>query len=463
MVKKEGKWGVYNRDTVVIPTKYDQVVRMSELSDTIFKVRIDRPGIRFMDTLTNDLPLVVNTVMKSTEHFSIVRSNKRTVVLDNQYNPLSYEGKSYKLLGNDSFFEKEKDQFHIYNAKGEHIATATMKPFDILHNEVVVFKNGSKYGAINNYSDTVILPSFKDLESVGDYIIARGNEGNFLYDNDCNLIRNAKSADVLVDSISGNYALIKNEKTKVYSSSGEKIAKYKSFVPAIFLNNVLIQMKGTTKVFFLNELTVAFPKEITGIQEADGQGYLIESRDSTFYFDKEWNILNDGVPFVRALYYGQGFVGARVDSGMILFSPNTYRLFDNSVKFRSFSEGRMLLSVSTEKWFINTDLEDLFNRKFKNALPFKGNFAPVQVEEGWTIIDKNGFQKSFGSYDKITAEGNNIFSTRRNPLYGLFDSTGKEIIPVQYERITILRQGVIQTVKEGAIYYFDFNGNSIDY
>ncbi|MFT6243577.1 MAG: hypothetical protein ACJA0U_002634 [Salibacteraceae bacterium] len=95
-------------------------------------------------------------------------------------------------------------------------------------------------------------------------------------------------------------------------------------------------------------------------------------------------------------------------------------------------------------------------------LRFLRGYTTIKEQKGWAIIDTRGCVKSVSTFNKITPRGQNVFETKRQPLYGLFDSHGNAIIPVEYEQINVLYGTIIQTIKNTEINYFDIHGNPID-
>lgn len=463
IVKRNGKWGVCSKDSLIIPPVYASVKRLSELGDTIFQVQLSRSGTRFMDTLTNDLPIRVDQVMKGNEHFTIIQSDKITKVINRNYEEISSTGKSLRLIEGDAYFEKRKKEFVVFDRVGHEIATVNVKPESVLFDQFVVFKKGSNYGLLDQYGDTLLEPNYKTILAQGQYILTSGNNANTLLNTNGEVIFKPKTGDILVDPATGNYAHVDGSKVTVYDQNQIKLEKYKKIIPDVFENNVLIQTGRQSKYVSLVELRDSLPEKITEVLVLDGSGYLLVCSDESYYFDSNWKALNGGLPFERAKYLGEGVISAKGDTSNILFSPFNIEHFERGTRFGKFNQGILLVEGQTKQWFINKDFETLFNRKFEFATEFQGDYAAVQEKSGWTIIDKNGYPKSLSSYHQIKVLGNNLFSTERRSLVGLISASGAEIVPVEYERITILQNGIVQGVKDGTIYYFSADGIPIPY
>lgn len=64
-------------------------------------------------------------------------------------------------------------------------------------------------------------------------------------------------------------------------------------------------------------------------------------------------------------------------------------------------------------------------------------------------------------FEKIKPLSKTIFSTNGQPLFGLFDSHGNELISVEFQQLNFLRNNIIQGRKDGDIFYFNLNGEPI--
>ena len=65
------------------------------------------------------------------------------------------------------------------------------------------------------------------------------------------------------------------------------------------------------------------------------------------------------------------------------------------------------------------------------------------------------------NFDEITAESPTIFSTPAQPVFGLYDAHGNELIPAEFQQLSFLRNDIIQGRKDGDIFYFNREGKPI--
>ena len=192
-------------------------------------------------------------------------------------------------------------------------------------------------------------------------------------------------------------------------------------------------------------------------------GYLIhDTKKYSHYFTLNWQEKKFEFQLRRAKNVGEGRAACKTKKGLVLFGAGVDRLypFVKSVK-GVFSNGYLLMEESEKKYFVNTAGDNDFQRKFKDATPFGTNYATVQEQSGWTILDANGHYKTLPTYDKIEELGSNVFSTNKQALFGIYDSHGNVVVPVEFQKIIIINKNLIQGYKNGDILYFDHFGKEI--
>jgi hypothetical protein len=126
-----------------------------------------------------------------------------------------------------------------------------------------------------------------------------------------------------------------------------------------------------------------------------------------------------------------------------------------------YQSGFLLTEANKKYQFINLEGENEFKRTYKEAKPFLAKYATVKEKDGWTIIDRQGNYQVLPGFDEITAESPTIFVTRAQPLFGLYDAHGNELISPEYQQLNFLRNDLIQGRKDGKIFYFDRSGAPI--
>lgn len=463
IVKSEGNWGVVTSDSLIIPAEYSRIDRISELGDTVFLVMKSQGGLRFLDRKSNEIPLNIKSVVKVTEHFSIVDHGGYQSVINDQYEVISSVGETFRAVSESHFYTRVDRANQIFDAKGKHFATIDAKPRGVLFDAFVLIGEGSSYGLVDVFGDTIVPLIFTEIQQSGQFIVASGRKGNWLLSNTCELILDAGAARILVDSVTNNYAICENAKVKVYNRDGDRIWKGNKCSPELFVGNCLIALRNGTGSQSIVDPELVLPAYIKEVIPADEYGYLIETRQGFYFYDKNWVSHAAAAATERMEYLGSGVVSFKRDRTRALFSSNAgIKRFSGGIN-GTFSDGLLLMHSERKSHFITLDFNEVFDMEYSEAKPFNDGYSAVKLARGWTIIDANGNNKSLDSYGEIEVHGNGLFSTSKSSIFGIFESDGTPLLPVEYERIKVLDNDIIQAVKDGEIYYFKRDGTPLEY
>ncbi len=461
LVEKDGKWGVARADSFAIPVKYASIKR-SPVSDTLFIVKRKSGGTRFLDTNGRLMTNGMTRFYSNKENFSQVEIGGYKKIIAPDYSIISGDSHFQKLFDNNIFFSKKNKDYAIYDQLGTQLGAVRLRPEEVLFERYVLAKSRGKRGLLSMDSDTLLPFIYKEITQLGNYIFARDGVDNRLFDQNLSLVQRLKSNDVLVDSISGNYAVISDGKATTFSSLQKKLGKFKGSKFKHFHNGYLIEIGKELRIYGSeNEFTFDFqPKELQLMSE---NGYLvIDSKKNGHYFDLAWKEITFDTPLKRAKVVGEGLAIARSRKGTLLFGGDVAVDFKLGTRSNgTFRNGFLLLERSKDYQFVDVNGINKFKRTFDDAKPFSGKYATVKEKGGWTIIDGKGHFQILPGFDKITPLSQSIFSTSAQALFGLFDAHGNELIPVEFQELHFLRNDIIQGRKNGRIFYFDRNGTSI--
>ncbi|MCJ8290491.1 MAG: WG repeat-containing protein [Crocinitomicaceae bacterium] len=461
IVKMDGKWGVARADSFAIPISYASIKR-SPVSDTLFVVKKNNGGTRFLDTNGRVMSNGMTRFFSSKENFSQIEINGNKKLIAPDYSIISGDTRFQKLFDNNIFFSKENKKYTIYNQYGILLGAVELRPEEVWFEEYVKTKSRGKRGVLSMDNDTLIPFKYKKITSSGSYIFAQDGNKNLLYDQNMILIDNLKSNDILVDSVSGNYAVISESKATIYSSTQRKLGRFNGMKFEHFHNGYLIEFGKTLRVLNLeNEFTFDFePRELEVMGE---NGYLVIDSDKMgHYFNQGWDEITFDQPLSRVKFVGEGLALSRSRKSTLLFGGDVEVKFSAGHKsIGGFRNGFLLLEYGKECKFVDVNGVNQFKRIFDDAEPFSGRYASVKEKDGWTIIDGDGYFQVLPGFDKITPLTKTIFSTPSQPVFGLFDAHGNELIPVEFQQLNFLRNGIVQGRKNGKIFYFDRNGESI--
>jgi hypothetical protein len=463
IVKRNGRFGVVSEDSMVIKSRYHHIERATDFSDTLFIVKSIPNGTRYLDTLTKELSDITKVMKRSGDAFQI-QTGKTKKIIDSDYRVVSGDSKAQKWMGNGFFYTRSNKEFLIYDAFGINVATCRGKPDKVLNEQFILMKSHSRFGLLDFLGDTILPFSYKLIDEYGPYILAGDGSVFTIYDAQMSAIKKVKTSNILVDVTSGNIAIYNEGKCSVINPQGKTLKKYANFKPEVFHGGVLVAKGSGKTIENIHGEGIEVSYTIKNIEVMDGHGFLIEDRDRHFhvYTAGLKKLLPDSL-LDRVNYVGEGYVMARSEKGMVLFSDAKVKWSRHRFYVQgTFNDGLILVKDGVESSFLDVNLENEFGRIYSAAMPFNNGYASVKGVEGWTIIDRRGYPKSLPAFDQIEPLGNNLFSTKKQAVYGLFDSHGNVLLPVEFQQINFLKEDLIQGVKQGEIFYFHRNGNPIE-
>ncbi len=465
IVQRDGSWGLVRFDSLVIPTIYSQISRISNISDTLLLIKYTPKGVRFMDTTTRELNLGITRFGMKKGDLTQVHLGSRKGVINSDYQMISGDTRFQKIFENNLFYSKEKKKYTIYSSDGNLVGTVKLKPQGFVRDQYVIVTERGKKGLVNMTDEVIIPIVYKNIEKHGDYIFAVNGFENLLFDKNVNVIRKFKNNSVLVDEMTGNYVIIESDRAVVYSIlTGKKTGSWKGRKFTHFSDNWLVQYgKFSRAIDVTSEIIVDFDFEIERIVDMDGAGYIVyDTKKFSHHFTVNWEEITYDSPLRRAKYVGNRRGICRTKNGLLLFGDGINKLFPTKFNFKGvFGSGFLLLGSRNHYMFIDDSGANVFEREFIDATPFGKNFATIKEQTGWTIMNTHGHYKTLPSFDKIKEIGTNIFSTSQQALFGVFDSHGNTIIPVKYQRINVLENNLLQGYKNGKIFYFTVSGKEI--
>jgi hypothetical protein len=469
IVLSKNQWGVVNSDSLVIPTRYASVERMKVYKDSVFLVSVNHKNDIYLDSNLKVIPNFNLTFEKKQGLFTQFSQKDKNLVFNNKTGKLVLETeKSVKIHKFNRLVIKDKKDFEIFDEDGKNIGTVKTKPDEFVNEENFLVENGTKKGLVSIDGDTLIPIEFKEITSFSRYFLCKGNEGTKLYNSDFKLIEENSSGKILVDSQSEYYVMSDEKQTSIYNKKGIRVSKFKTNGVnfSLFVNKHLIAESKKEVYDTLGNLLDLKQKTID-FQVLEDNYFGIQSQEKTWtIYDEKWNKIAEEIPEKRRIsYLGDHVFGFKTRNGYIIydaishFSSNEYK---NAVP--NWDEGYLLVEKNNGKFpfeYLNRSFENLFYRSFKAAKLFENGFASVSDERGWTIINKQSYQKSYPNFNQIDALGFNLFKTKEKTSFGIIDSKGKILIAPIYEKLTPLNNNIIQGIKEGKIFYFDYTGKVI--
>jgi WG containing repeat len=462
LVKVGKKWGVVNTDSLIIPAVYAAIERKIVDLDTFFVAQQTQGGSRLLDT--SSMVLGNYTVAFSRGNALIVETGTQKQLFDANLKPLSEPYSTMKFLKNGLILAKTKKEYTLLNGEGTILYAGPEPPEDVLLSSFLVFKTGGSF-QVKDLSDKIIADRCSMAEAKGNYLLIRRNGATDIFDLRGNLLTDNVTGAILVDTLANGLAIVEKNKITVYEGAQRRM-KLKGFVPTHFISaKFLCNTKDSCILYsYFGKKESVFPPVDEVIVLEDASIFLKTSGKVNLLFDREWKpVLPEETKFRQLKNIGAATYAYHTAEGkMVLYNAETD---EADSTYRSvtgyFEQERLLVTKGIRFCYIDQHFKPVTSRTFRAAIPFAGDHAAVADQRGWTLIDHNCNSLTYPNYGEIKTLNAQLFKTQKLPLYGLYNTQGKLLIPVEYEQITFLPNDIILCVKEGAFYYFRKNGKPL--
>ncbi|ASS47373.1 MAG: hypothetical protein A3D31_16145 [Candidatus Fluviicola riflensis] len=461
LVKIGKKWGVVNSDTLIIPAVYAAIERKIVDRDTFFIAQQAQGGSRLLDTSATVLGDY--TIAFSRGNALVVEIGRQKQLFDANLKPLSEAYSSMKFLKSDLILAKIKKEYTLLDDQGTVLYVGPEPPEDILLHSFLVFKTGGSY-KVKDLSDKVIADRCTSAEGKGNYLLIRQNGTTNIFDLRGNLLIDEVTGHILVDTLANGLAIVEKNKVTVYEGNQRRM-KLKGFAPTHFISaKFLCNTKDSCVVYSYagkKESVLPHIDEVEVLE--DGSIFLKTAGKINFLFDREWKpVLPEETKFRQLKNVGPAIYAYTAEGKTVLYNAETNEAdstYRNIAGY--FVQDRLLVTKGARLCYLNQHFKPVTTRTFSQAIPFSGNHAAIADQRGWTLIDHQCNTLTYPNYSEIKALNAQLFKTQKLPLYGLYNTQGKLLIPVEYEQIRFLPGGIILCVKEGAFYYFRQNGTPL--
>ncbi len=463
IVKRENGWGIITKDSLIVPTIYSSIERIPQFSDTVFKVQLIPSGFLYFDSSLSKLPFNDMVFQKGNEKTSIFSSTKGIQVIDNQ-NKIQKENLTSAILKeHGNIVAKNKKVFNVLNSMGNEICQSALKPLQFIDESHFKVGKNDKIGVLNIQLDTVIPIEYELIEKVGSNIIASKKSNKILYNEEYKLIKSTKKSNFLIDSTNQKWALLNLKSVVIYNKMNQKQLKWKTNKTFIhFFQNFLFSKDGF--IYRMNGIQIVGIIQFSEVEFYKDQYCTLKDENNKWHlYDTNWiELTNKELKNRAIIYHGDHVFSMYNSKGFMVYDYLNNKEYNGLTSFKGdFNEQLIVAEKDGSYFYLNRQFQDIFNTKFKSATIFKNGYACISYGEGWTIIDRNGFQKSLTSFPELKQVGTRLFQTTKKPLYGFINSNGKSVIEPIFEKLTILENGLIQGIKEGEIRYFDYSGKVI--
>ena len=470
LVKGEKGWGVVSKDSVVIPTVFTNVKRVSQASDTLFLVSRIKDRVLFLDTNLKVLPFSITKIEQKSDSLLVIRSGDDYHLVNHEYKVLETSKRKYYLINKHYVVNKIGKTYVIRTSNLKEIGTSIYQPIQFINEALFTVEKNNRFAIFNLNGDTVKGFLFKSIHVEGKFVYTLSLENKLeVFNNQLKAILHKKHVtlmDVKIDTIKDLVGVQLERKVLVFNSNTMQVAKLEleenEFLSSI--NNGLI---FTDKARILNTkgecLNPGFP--IRGYAWEDRNYFIFNDiYDRSHILDKNGVELYQDLDLFDLFYHGEDVISFHDQENrkVVMDMRNNQRYLYCDFAVGQFNSGYLLLLIDGKYVYVNRQFLPVFQKEFENALPFSNGFACVYVNNGWTILGKDGFQKSFPHYEDISQVAPSIFNVETHAVYGVYDNKGKVIVKPEYNQIRFLDNAIIQASKMGEIDYFNFQGVKLD-
>lgn len=374
---------------------------------------------------------------------AIVIKNSKYGLIDMQGNysvPLKYDWMA-ACGSNQNYIIKKGQYYGIINQKDSVIFPINNRDFSTGNLDTIIYShNNKKKGVVLSSGQILIKPQYDELHYYNNkavFLFRRKKESGYLY------------ADGKLK--------ISSKQVKKGEFVGYPVIKYKDIY-------FLVNQKGKKISKDYNYLSDSFGKFFQADNSEDGKHNYIDSTGKELreilgieYEDVYLPIFTNMIVVKNTNKYGI----FNYDGQLII--PFIYEDIDVS--------GRDYIAVKKEgKWgVIDKQNRELIIPKYEKILTSKDiNYMAVKsFNSGWNCLDiKNKRKVIADDYDNIyflNFDKDILIAVQKNKKWGVFDKTGKLILPIKYYRIGGSRYDyalIMAFEQEGDLgYYVDLQGN----
>ncbi len=470
IVQRKKGYGVIREDSVIIPTVFSSIKRIGCAKDTLFLVNRSREYVYYLDSNLQILDLTGIKILATSDSLTVIQRGDHYQLLSNKNQILETSPRMYYLSNKHYVLHKEGKNYVIRDSKLNIIGHSVLKPTLFMDDSHFLVENHNRNAVFHVNGDTIIGFEYKHLEYSNGFIRAYGEDNHIrIYNKQYQPIvrkRFHEIIDIVDDFSKQHIAITVHQKAYIYDQSGKQVAKI-TLQKEEKLNKIYYNLVLTSLGRFIN-----FQGQCMNMQNLHSK---YNSIDSNYYVYEDlldtWHILTSAGKLLleEEVKINLNYLGEDVfsyqdtsDNFVIYDARNQQKyLYAESVK-GTFSDGFLLLKLEGNYEFVDRNFQNVFQKSFDDAQPFKHGMAPVMIDKNWTLIGRQGYQKALPTYNYIENKGVNLYSIETHNYYGIYDSHGKVIVEPVYLSIHFLEYGILQAAKLGVIDYYTMEGRKLD-
>ena len=344
----------------------------------------------------------------------------------------------------DGLAEYTNDIYYgLLNENGKEIIDPIYNSIEVINKNLIIVSNGNRFYFINSNNKKLFNQDFEMITRIDnlDNIFIVSNEGKQALINSKGIILTEYKYDSIyefVDTTNNNYVFCATygENTDIYLYNSEtlsftKLKEFDNYTPTIFYNNNVYLVNQDELYSIYNIMTndlitlknnyVALGPFINSfalaIDNNDLVGYINEKEEIVIDFQYDYNSASNFTDDGLAVVGKNNLVG--------VINTNNEQVLDfNYLEINIINNDRFLVLDQNDKKYIIDDRENKV------------------TDDNYDDIELTDYSDTF-----IVSKASN-----NRTLYGIINSNGEEIIPVEYEDIQISNDYFVLKSKENEYY-----------
>jgi len=458
VARKGSNYGVVNTSGIfTIPLKYDKIRQLNIKDSAVFVVRKKKEKFRFYTP--DGRPLID----RSFQYAQDLNEDITWVKDKNEYKILTKGGilvqpettpKRVKPFSENYSVVRLKKDWSIMDAKGDVTLEQGYRFIDHQSEGLFAFstintekKGGVCYGYLSSDGTIEIPATFRKAHpfSNGAAIVKNkrnklsyiNRRGELLYKFKYRHLEPMNSYGWGVIRDGRRIGCIDSKGELSFKPKYQKITFGSNRIATLKNNRLVVYDFGGKEIFRLKGI-----RDIGALSE--GKIAITQGHGGMGYFD------STGVEVIKSLYRsGEPFEGNHAivkagrtnmvidDSGMV------YARFLGRIKGQRSEDFMVLRKSEGGCRYIKNDNADPFGIDFDICKPINSGLGKVKTGDYWGVVDTNGMMVLPLQYDQITIGNSGIIRAGFNHEYGVFRGNGQVLVQPSYDRIYSVRQELI--------------------
>ncbi len=363
--------------------------------------------------------------------------------LDNKRALISRDGKvifddpfvSITDLGHGFIRFRSNDQFGLIHKSGHQLLPAEFNDISLLNGNLIKFRRFKGWGLRNFANQTVVDDVYDDIHQLGQFIV---------------FIKNDVTTISTIEKIA----------SKGFDTNQDLLGPYEEV--ELLDNGSLLCFNGDNESLLtanLVELISPADQEITEL----GQYWLVATNGGYMLHSRSGQLLEDSIKQVN---FSDAYLGIQKTSKWMIaplqngFEANyqfdSLNLLNDYISIRG--NGETVSAVFATGSSIDvTNAKSVQLLRALNGNPEHDHLLSFDEDEVKRVYNRNGKKILAGWFEEISVLDNTLFAIKEMGKYGLSDSTGQNVLPIEYDGIGQMTGRSISILEGGKFGVFNYN------